>query len=147
MLAVAVAQRCERSSHVWFPLISFGCHKRGILGATMRRALSVLLLLASCARAPKPERTWRTFAEPFCRQYCIRCHSPAGGKAPLDYTRYAEVIGTAELIRCGMAPPSHPSAHCSSQPHAGEFPLGTGPFPTDAERLAFIAWIEAGAPY
>ena len=103
------------------------------------------LLVVGCARAPA--RTWRSFAGPFSERYCTRCHQPGAEGAVLDLRTYADVVEWGPTIRCGLAPTRHPTAKCAPQPHAGEFPLGKGPFPSDEERLAFVAWLDAGAPY
>jgi hypothetical protein len=35
---------------------------------------------------------------------------------------------------------------CGATPAPKQFPIGTGPKPTDDERSAIVAWIDAGLP-
>lgn len=88
--------------------------------------------------------TWSSWGEGFFATYCVECHSgPPSGR---DYRTIADVQRDAALIRCGTAPRTAPQAGCGASPAAGMFPVGSGPFPSDAERLRLVAWIDAGLP-
>jgi hypothetical protein len=92
--------------------------------------------------------TWTNFAQAFFQHYCVSCHSPG---VPIsgaqDFNQYSVVKSYAATIRCGVAPAGMLPSGCSgSNPSAGMFPIGMGPHPSDAERLAIVAWIDSGAP-
>ncbi|MEO6954390.1 MAG: hypothetical protein ABI321_21510 [Polyangia bacterium] len=90
--------------------------------------------------------TWTTFAQPFSQHYCVSCHSPGGQASQQDFNQYAVVKANAAHIRCGTAPVGMLPSGCSGNPSAGQFPIGTGPMPTDAERQTLVGWIDDGAP-
>ena len=84
--------------------------------------------------------TWVNFGESFMATYCVECHS-GNGK---DFRRYSRVVVFAEASRCGVSPNLEDG--CSGFPPPAQFPVGSGPMPTDEERLRFVAWIDAGLP-
>jgi hypothetical protein len=93
--------------------------------------------------------TWANFAQGFFKTYCVECHNatkPAGGAQ--NFNEYADVKALASTIRCGVAPMGEFQSSCSKTafPPPGQFPIGTGPYPSDADRLRIIAWINAGLP-
>ncbi len=88
--------------------------------------------------------TWTSFAEAFFSDYCVSCHSP-DGQASADFRDYDVVTQRLDAIRCGTAPESIDGCAGSYPPNT--FPAGSGPMPTDEERWALVAWIDAGAPY
>lgn len=95
--------------------------------------------------APAAARdTWTSFAQGFFTSYCTRCHSPGGQGSAQDFRDYAMVVASADAIRCGVAPMREPG--CGSSPSPRQFPIGTGPHPTDAERARIVAWIDDGTP-
>lgn len=84
--------------------------------------------------------TWSSFAEGFFATYCTECH--AGGTR--DYRTIDEVRRDADSIACGVSPTMLDG--CGSFPAPRQFPVGSGPFPSDAERERLIAWIAADLP-
>lgn len=130
----------------------------------MKRFVAVLLFAAACGGTsvapPMPDLaiapaapdlsgappTWTNFAQSFFATYCVSCHNPNGQAAAQDFRSYDMVRANAATIRCGVSPASHPASGCPSTPHAGQFPIGSGPFPSDAERAEIVAWIDANTP-
>ncbi len=90
--------------------------------------------------APEAD-TWGNFAMGFFDTYCVECHS--GGSR--DYRTIDEVIRDQDRIACGVSPTVLDRCGASS-PAPSQFPVGTGPKPTDAERERLVAWIDAGLP-
>jgi hypothetical protein len=91
--------------------------------------------------------TWTGFARDFFQTYCVSCHFPAGEASLQDFNQYAVVQAYSATIRCGVAPDTgRLLPGCTGSPAPTQFPIGTGPKPTDAERLQVVAWIDAGAP-
>jgi hypothetical protein len=90
--------------------------------------------------------TWNNFAQPFFQHYCVSCHSPGGQASQQDFDQYAVVKANAANIRCGTAPAGMLPSGCSGTPSAAQFPIGTGPKPSDAERQMIVGWIDNGAP-
>ena len=84
--------------------------------------------------------TWASFAEGFFVTYCVECHS--GGTR--DYRTTGDVTRDADTIRCGVSPDA--LSGCGSFPPPRQFPVGTGPRPSDEERRRLVAWIDAGLP-
>lgn len=118
----------------------------------MFRALPLVALLAcgpteslddttdSAADSDLPAAdTWSNFGEGFMATYCVECHD-SGDK---DYRQLADVIATAEDIRCGTAATTQEG--CGTWPPANQFPI-QAPYPSDAERDQLVAWIDAGMP-
>ncbi len=89
--------------------------------------------------APPVEDTWETFGENFFATYCVECHS--GGRR--DYRTIDDVMRDQDRIRCGTSDVA--LADCSSPPPR-QFPIGSGPSPSDEERQRLVAWIDAGLP-
>jgi hypothetical protein len=116
------------------------------------RALLLALGLAACGSpaatsamdlaAPSSD-TWSNFAQAFFASYCTRCH-PSASDMMRDYTQYAQVARDQSLIACGVSPSA--IAGCPSAIAPSQFPIGSGPHPSDAERNRLVAWIAAGAP-
>ncbi len=129
----------------------------------MRYALVVALFLAGCggecdtgpcgtspadlSTAPAPDLaaapTYGNFAKNFFTTYCVKCH-PSPTESPRDFTQLSVIQQNAPAIRCGVSPTA--LSGCSGNPAPGQFPIGNGPFPSDAERDELVAWIEAGLP-
>ena len=82
---------------------------------------------------------------PLLRNECVSCHNPGGSASLQDFNQLSVVQANAAVIRCGVAPVGMLPAGCSGNPSAGQFPIGNGPKPTDAERAAIVAWIDSGA--
>lgn len=121
------------------------------------RTLLFLSLIAACggggvtqsqpdlAQASMPD-SWSDYAQGFFASYCISCHKPGGQGAQQDFSMYSVVVANAATIRCGVAPAGQTQSGCGTSPAAGQFPIGNGPKPSDAERLRLVAWIDAGTP-
>jgi len=88
--------------------------------------------------------TWSNFAEAFFSKYCVSCHD---GRASIkgDFHNLSDVMQHQTDIRCGIATTVLPGCAQSNYPPR-QFPIGTGPKPSDAERTRLVAWIEAGLP-
>jgi len=132
----------------------------------MRFTLALLLIVGGCSSgspAPEPDLgapadlatggaadlagpTWTNFGQAFFQSYCVSCHMPGGAASQQDFDLYAVVQANSAHIRCGTAPAGMLPSGCSGNPAAGQFPIGNGPKPTDTERSAIVAWIDAGAP-
>jgi hypothetical protein len=122
------------------------------------RLLAVCLALAGCSSSGSSIAsdlssstdlatvTWTNYAQAFFQHYCVSCHNPTGTASVQDFNQYAVVKSNAALIRCGVAPMGMLPSGCSGNPAAGQFPIDPGPKPSDAERLAIVAWIDSGAP-
>jgi hypothetical protein len=118
----------------------------------MRSICLAILMTCACAEDSGPGAadagpvadatdapTWTNFAAEFLDSYCGACHG--AGDALRDYTVLAMVRAEAGKIRCGVSPTTLPA--CSIA--AGMFPIGSGPKPTDEERLELVRWIDEGA--
>lgn len=84
--------------------------------------------------------TWGSFAEGFFATYCVSCHDTS----PKDFRQIEDVRAWADTIRCGVSDVALEG--CGSTPPPRQFPVGTGPHPSDAERERLVAWIDAGMP-
>lgn len=89
--------------------------------------------------APAPD-TWASFAMGFMATYCVECHDGP----PRDYRTIDEVRRDRDTIACGVSLEARDG--CGSFPSPGQFPVGSGPRPSDAERARLVAWIDAGLP-
>lgn len=89
---------------------------------------------------PVAADTWTTFADDFMQRYCVRCHSTS----PKDFNLLDEVRANSATIRCGVTDVA--LSDCGSGPPPRQFPVGSGPFPTDDERARLVRWLDAGAP-
>lgn len=90
--------------------------------------------------AGPPADTWTNFASDFMQRYCVDCHATS----PKDFNLLAEVRANAPTIRCGVSDVM--LADCGTWPPPQQFPIGTGPSPTDEERRRLVVWLDAGAP-
>ncbi len=91
---------------------------------------------------PAAADTWTNFAEAFMTMYCVDCHDGMTG-AGRDFQVLENVRAESARIRCGTSDVM--LADCSSPP-ARQFPIGSGPHPSDADRARLVAWIDAGLP-
>jgi hypothetical protein len=89
--------------------------------------------------------TWKSYAQAFFATYCTSCHD-ASDTTGRDYTVQSKVLKDAASMRCGVAVSQDPSWQCASFPPPKQFPIGSGPKPTDAERDRIVRWITAGEP-
>ena len=89
--------------------------------------------------------TWANYAAGFFTTYCTSCHNSSDSTGR-DFTVQAIVLQNKVAMRCGVAVTQDPSWNCAASPVAKQFPIGTGPKPTDAERDRIVAWITAGEP-
>jgi hypothetical protein len=126
----------------------------------MRSMLGLAFLLTACGNGPTPitldlaaapdlampfmmpAPTYSNFAQFFFSTYCVRCHPSAASAR--DFTMYSVIQQNAHDIACGVS--STPVSGCSGTPAPGQFPIGSGPFPSDEERNELVAWIMAGLP-
>ena len=97
------------------------------------------------ADAPAAADTWTSYAGGFFATYCNSCHN-ARDTTGRDYRVQANVATDSAVMRCGVAAVQDPSWNCASSPVAKQFPIGSGPKPSDAERARIVAWITAGEP-
>lgn len=92
--------------------------------------------------------TWCNYVQGFFTTYCDSCHTPGGQGDPsganLDFTMFTDVQANALTIRCGVAETQDPSWSCTVPAH--QFPIGSGPFPSNADRSRIVAWVDAGTP-
>jgi hypothetical protein len=94
------------------------------------------------AKVADPD-TWNNYAKAFFATYCVSCHN--GTTQVQNFNDYSQVKALTSTIRCGVAPVLE--SGCSDSPYPPkQFPIGSGPKPTDAERDRMVAWINAGAP-
>jgi cytochrome c551/c552 len=137
---------------------------------SVRAASALLILLVGCSSSSSPsttkspsspsdagttgktdsdgaatQDTWASYAEGFFQQYCVSCHD-ASDTTGRDYTVAANVAKDHDAMRCGVAATQDPTWQCASLPTAKQFPIGSGPKPSDAERARIVAWINAGEP-
>lgn len=85
--------------------------------------------------------TWEADIAPLFTTYCVACHDT--GNTNRDYNLYADAFRDRSGIRCGVSP-TRPNG-CNGFPPPGQFPVGNGPTPSDAERLLIVRWVETGA--
>lgn len=84
--------------------------------------------------------TWAVPVEGFFASYCVECHS----SSPKDFGSRDDVAAWSAKIRCGVSP--EVESGCGSWPPPAQFPVGSGPKPTDDERRAVVEWIDLGMP-
>jgi hypothetical protein len=89
--------------------------------------------------------TWTDYASGFFKSYCTECHNPQDSTGR-DFNVQAKVEAEKSIVRCGVAVTQDPSWSCAPSPVAKQFPIGSGPKPSDAERARIVAWISAGTP-
>ena len=89
--------------------------------------------------------SWASYAAGFFTAYCTECHN-SGDATGRDYTVQAIVLKDKAAMRCGVAITQDPSWNCAASPVAKQFPIGSGPKPSDADRNRIVAWISAGEP-
>jgi hypothetical protein len=87
-----------------------------------------------------PADTWTNFGQGFFATYCVDCHNVS----PKDFRLLSDVYAMAPAISCGVG--TQVRAECPPFPPPRQFPIGSGPHPTDPERDRLVAWIMAGAP-
>jgi hypothetical protein len=93
--------------------------------------------------------TWANYAQGFFQTYCVSCHNDDhSGTATRDYHALANVTSEKSKIACGVSKSQADWTNrgCTVSPSARQFPAGTGPKPTDAERDRLILWIDSGTP-
>ena len=83
---------------------------------------------------------WSTFAADFFEVYCHECHGP--GDSLRDYSLLTTVTSERDKIRCGVSPSSLSGCTISAR----QFPVGSGPKPTDEDRMRLVEWLDSGAP-
>lgn len=90
--------------------------------------------------------TYANFAKGFFDMYCVSCHGPTTTDQARDFSTMTDITRDHAMIRCGVATKS--LSGCSAYPNISptQFPIGSGPKPTDAERTRLVAWIDAGMP-
>jgi hypothetical protein len=95
--------------------------------------------------------TWVSYAQGFFQTYCDTCHMAGSSLEPsmpssLYFTSQSNVVNARFTIRCGVCATQDPTWSCPASPVAKQFPIGSGPFPSDADRNRIVAWLTAGAP-
>jgi cytochrome c551/c552 len=98
---------------------------------------------AAASDAVATADTWASYADGFFTKYCVSCHN-VRDTTGRDYTVRANLAKDKASMRCGVAVTQDPSWNCGTLPLAKQFPIGSGPKPTDAERDRIVAWITAG---
>ena len=86
--------------------------------------------------------TWGSFAMSFFATYCIECHAGASNMSPRDYRTIDDVIRDQETVACGVSPDSRPG--CDGVARPSQFPIGSGPRPSDEDRRRLVEWIDNG---
>lgn len=89
--------------------------------------------------------TWTSFAEGFFTTYCVSCHDGSHSGITGDFRQSTVVMQHKDDIRCGVATAVVQGCEQSRWPPK-QFPVGSGPKPTDQERTRLVAWIDAGLP-
>ncbi len=79
----------------------------------------------------------------FFPTYCGSCH-PAKTSSDSDWNVYEDVLDEYDHIYCGVGLDDVPE--CGDHHEPGHLPQGTGPYPSDDERLRLVAWMDAGMP-
>jgi hypothetical protein len=87
--------------------------------------------------------SWANYAAGFFTAYCTSCHNQRDTTGR-DYNIQANVAKDKTSMRCGVAAVQDASWSCAASPVARQFPIGSGPKPTDTERARIVAWISAG---
>ncbi len=87
-----------------------------------------------------PADTYESFAMDFMTTYCVECHG--AGSARRDYTTIDDIRRDMVNIRCGVSAEAFDD--CSGSPPPRQFPVGSGPSPSDEERGRLVDWIEGG---
>ncbi|MFK8001965.1 MAG: hypothetical protein AB8H86_20385 [Polyangiales bacterium] len=87
-----------------------------------------------------PADTYESFAMEFMTTYCVECHG--AGSARRDYTTIDDIRRDMVNIRCGVS--AEALDDCSGSPPPRQFPVGSGPSPSDEERGRLVDWIEGG---
>jgi hypothetical protein len=96
-----------------------------------------------------PADSWESFAQGFFASYCVSCHNDdKKGDATRDYHLMANVLREKVEIACGVSKSAADWSKrgCSGFPPSRQFPVGTGPKPTDADRDRLLRWIDSGTP-
>jgi hypothetical protein len=120
----------------WLLLLLTGCSGGGSTVSDAARPSDAAMALD--ASTP----TYSSFAQPFFMTYCVSCHPSASSTR--DFTQYSVIQTNAHNIACGVSPTA--LAGCSGNPAPSQFPIGTGPHPSDAERNELVLWIMNGLP-
>jgi hypothetical protein len=113
---------------------------------------------AGCT-APTGATTWNNYGECFFKTYCVSCHN-SSTEMSQNFNLYADVKNYATTVPsgctsskycgiiCGVSPMGEfqPDCPTSGFPPPGQFPIGSGAYPTSADRLLIVNWIKAGLP-
>ena len=89
--------------------------------------------------------TWTSYAQGFFTMYCTSCHD-AEDPTGRNFMVQTNVENEKLVIRCGVAVAQDPGWSCGASPTPKQFPIGSGPKPSDADRTRLVAWITGGAP-
>jgi len=81
---------------------------------------------------PSPMPSYQNDVRPIIVNHCLKCHSPGGQEATIDFTTYQNVFTQrgpilTQIYSCRMPP-------------AGEAR------PTTQERTTFLGWLVCGSP-
>jgi len=89
--------------------------------------------------------TWDSFAKGFFATYCVACHDDdKKGAATRDYHLMANVVREKAAIACGVGTQADWTRRGCTAPPAKQFPVGSGPKPSDEERSRLVRWIDSG---
>jgi hypothetical protein len=83
-------------------------------------------------------------------KYCAACHNDDNaGVAARNYRMLEAVMREKVDIACGVAKSNadRTARNCpAGAPRANQFPVGSGPRPTNDERDRLLRWIDANTP-
>ncbi len=109
----------------------------------MRALILFVLLAAACggpadcpndlpASCPSPMPSYQNGIRPIIQAYCLKCHSPGGQEATIDFTSHQNVFTQRGPIL--------------TQIYSCRMPLAGEATPTTQERATFLGWLVCGSP-
>jgi len=110
----------------------------------MRALLLGALLAAACGGAPfdcpndlpqscpSPVPSYKTEVQPIINSHCLKCHSPGGQQASIDFTTHQNVFAQKGPIL--------------TQTYSCRMPPQGEPRPTPQERALLLGWLVCGSP-
>jgi hypothetical protein len=123
-----------------FMFVLLGCGNASSSGADA--SVDAVVVLADATPDVATVDTWDNFAGDFFTTYCVDCH--AGAPSGRDYRTVDDVLRDQDFIRCGVSTTT--LSDCDENtPSPRQFPIGSGPHPSDAARARLVQWIDDGA--